>query len=141
MSRDLQRVDVIVVTLVAVFGLLFLAAIVARQFFGADPIAPLHMSWGRTTVGVIFAVLASLVILLNVWLVWVGPWLSRHEQGDSSDYAGPSGLPVIGSILVAVAGILLPSSAVLGVVLVVLYLLDPLGLPAVLLVVARDGVS
>jgi hypothetical protein len=137
----LHRVDVLAIIVFASIALLIPALVVARHFFATDPIFFLHLSWGRTTVGVIFAVLVTLVTLSNVVAAWLSPWLYKREHGNLDDYHGSSGLPLIGSAFVAVAGALLPPSVPVGICLLLLYVVDPAGLPLALSAIAQNAVS
>jgi hypothetical protein len=65
---------------------------------------------------------------VNLHLSVFAPWLHRRRGGDAAAYDGPSGLPVVGSLLLGLAAVGLPPSPTLGLALLTLYLLDPGGL-------------
>jgi hypothetical protein len=124
-----SRVDIIVVIIFATIGLIIPAVVVLRHFFGFDPLAMLHITWGRTVVGVIFTLLATGVCVLNFYLGLVAPWLYERQHGSMEGFAGMSGLPVIGGFFILCAGALMPPSALLGIFLLLLYVIDGNGIP------------
>lgn len=136
---ETDRVNLIVLLLFLALAAAIPALIVARHFFGMDPVAFLSIDTGRTAAGILFLVLAVAVVSLNVALAWVFPWLYRREHGSTDGYHGSSGLPVISDVFVGVAAALLPSSAALGLLLMVLFVANPTGLAAFSLVLAREG--
>ena len=128
MKKNNSRVDLIVALLFAIIALVIPALVAVRHFFGMDPIFFLHITWGRTAVGVVSAIVATLITLLNIWRVWLEPWLYKRQHGSFDDYHGPSGLPIIGEVFIAAAGVLLPPSMPVGIILLLLYVADPGGL-------------
>ena len=104
---------------------------VGRSYFGLELLPYLQADWFRTALGAMFAALALLVVLLNIWLSWIDPWLYKRKYGDD-EYRGVSPPPVIAGFFCAAAVVLLPASFVTGTVLLLLFLLDPAGLPSAL---------
>ncbi len=136
----ISREDIIVLILFAVVGIIIAAAIAANHFYMIDPIAWLHFEWGRTFLGYIALILATLVCLFNFYVSIFVPWQYERQHGSMKDFAHMSGLPMLGSIFVFCAGILLPPSFYLGVFLLVIYVLDGNGLPNFFVSVLREGV-
>ena len=133
--------DLIVLVVFAILSLIPPAAIIARHFYEADPLAWLNIEWGRTVVGSVFLVLAALVSLFNFYVTIYAPWNYRRRHGDMRDFAGMSGLPVVGSLFVFCAGALLPPSLSMGMFLLFIYVIDGNGLPAFLVAVMRGGLG
>lgn len=140
-DRQIASTNRIVLLVFAGMALLILAAVVTRHFYGMNAMPFLEMSWGRLIFGVIFAVLAGLVVLLNIWLSWIVPWLYKREHGSMDDFHGSSPLPVIAGFFVAFAGVLLPPSQAVGFVLLILFAIDPAGLPALFHTTIRYGID
>ena len=111
-----------------------------HHFMGIDPLAVLKIKWGRTFLGILFTVLASVVCLLNFYLSHLVPWLYMREHGSMTGFASMSGLPVIGGIFIFCAGALMPPSVTLGICLLLLYVIDGNGLPRVLISFIKYGV-
>ncbi len=126
---DDTRTDTVVMLLFTVVALSVPAAVVLRHFLHIDPLALLHITWGRTVIGVIFTLLATAVTALNFYLAIIAPWSHQRRHGSMKDYYNMSGLPLIGGFFICCAGALLPSSSVIGIYLLVLYALDAGGLP------------
>ena len=105
------------------------AVVVMRHFLQIDPLALLHITWGRTVIGVIFTLLATAVTSLNFYLAIIAPWSHQRQHGSMKDYYNMSGLPLIAGFFILCAGALLPSSIVLGIYLLTLYAFDAGGLP------------
>lgn len=124
-----SRIDSIVLILFTTAALLVPAAVVLRHFLEIDPLVWLHMHWGRTVIGVIFTLLATLVTALNFYLAVIAPWSYKRRHGSMDDYSFISGLPVIGGFFIFCAGALLPPSGAIGIYLLTLYGLDSGGLP------------
>lgn len=123
------RTDIIVLILFATVALMVPTVVVLRHFLEIDPLALLHITWGRTVLGVIFSLLATAVTLLNFHLAIIAPWRHQRHHGSMQEYHNMSGLPLIGGFFIFCAGALLPSSIVIGIYLLVLYSLDAGGLP------------
>ena len=124
-----SRVDAIVIIIFATIGLIIPAVVALRHFIGIDPLALLHITWGRTVVGVIFTLLATGVCVLNFYLSLLVPWLYIRQHGSMEDFACMSGLPVIGGFFILCAGALMPPSELLGIFLLLLYVIDGNGIP------------
>ena len=124
-----SREDVIVCIIFATIGLLIPVVVVLRHFIGIDPLASLHINWGRTFVGTVFTVLAAGVCLLNFYLSTLVPWLYKRQHGSMADFRGVSGLPIVDGIFILGAGVLMPSSVSIGIFLIVVYIIDGNGIP------------
>jgi hypothetical protein len=135
---DSNRIDTIVIIIFAVVALVVPAVVIMWHFFGIDPLALLHIGWGRIAIGVIFALLSTLVTALNVFLTIIAPWSHKRRHGGMQAYSSMSGLPVIGGIFILCAGALLPSSTALGIFLLTLYGLDAGGLPWILYAILTE---
>ena len=127
--QNSSRTDTVVLILFITFALAVPAAVVMRHFFSIDPLAYLHIDWGRTVAGVIFTLLATAVTSLNFYLTIIAPWSHHRRHGNMEDYSNMSGLPVIGGFFIFCAGALLPTSTATGIFLLGLYALDSGGLP------------
>lgn len=134
----IPREDIIVLIIFAVCGLIPPAAVVARHFYGIDPLAWLHIDWGRTVLGYIALFLASLICFFNFYVSIYIPWEYERKQGSMKDFAHMSGLPMLGSFFVFCAGALLPPSVYLGTFLLFIYLLDGNGLPYFFVSIIRE---
>lgn len=101
------------------------------------------VSWARRQGGgsasLGFAVVGLLFGVLNSYLSVVRPWLYQRRRGSMECYQFISGLPLLGTLFVAVAGVLgfgeLPT-ALVGLVALVL---DTGGLPWFLVATWHDG--
>ena len=98
-----SREDIIVLILFAIVGLIVPTAIVGRHFLDLDPIAWLHINWGRTVLGYIFCILSTAVCPFNFYTTILVPWLYEREHGSMKDFAHMSGLPMLGTEPVATA--------------------------------------
>lgn len=137
---NLSREDVIVLIIFATIGLTIPAVIALRHFIGIDPLSMLHINWGRTVVGVVFTILATVVCLLNFYLSLVVPWLHKRRYGSMADFAHVSGLPLIGGFFVLCSGALMPPSVPLGIYLMLLYVIDGSGIPWFFISIIQKGV-
>ena len=133
-----SRADTVALLLFIAVALVIPAAVIAQHFFGVDILSALRLGPVRLYVGIGFAALAILITLLNVYLSFVAPWLHYREHGDMQDYSHMSGFPVIAGLFVLFAGVLVPSSPPVGVVLLITYLADTGGLPWFLFSVWRQ---
>lgn len=131
----MDKTNHIIMLIFAAVTLAIYAAVIGKHFYGTDPLP--YISWGRTAVGAIFAILACMVFLLNVYLHVIVPWLYKRAYGSMEGYSSMSGLPGLCSFFVLFAGVLLPTSIVVGIVLLFILTIDPLGLPAALYVLLR----
>jgi hypothetical protein len=137
---NLSRKDVIALIIFATIGLIIPAVVVLRHFVGIDPLCMPHIKWGRTVVGVVFAILATGVCLLNFYLSLFVPWLHKRRYGSMADFAHMSGLPVIGGLFILFAGALMPPSVLLGIFLLLLYVIDGNGIPQFFILIIQNGV-
>ena len=132
--------DVIVLIIFATIGLIIPAVVALHHFIGIDPLSVLHITWGRTVVGVVFTILATGICLLNFYLSLLVPWLYKRRHGSMADFAHMSGLPVIGGFFIFCAGALMPSSVLLGIFLLLLYVIDGNGIPWFFILIIQNGV-
>ena len=123
------RTDIIVMILFSIVALLVPAVTIMRHFLEIDPLALLHINWGRTVIGVMFTLMATAVASLNFYLTIIAPWSHQRRHGNMDDYHNMSGLPLIGGFCIFCAGALMPTSIATGVYLLALYALDAGGLP------------
>ena len=123
------RTDTVVLILFTTVALMVPAVVGMRHFLDIDPLALLHITWGRTVIGVIFTLLATAVTSLNFYLAIIAPWSHQRHHGSMKDYSNMSGLPLVGGFFIFCAGALLPSSIVPGIYLLTLYAFDAGGLP------------
>jgi hypothetical protein len=121
--------DLIVLIIFATCSLFPPMAIIARHFFEIDPLAWLNLNWGRTVLGYISLLFATLICLFNFYVSIYVPWEYERKHGSMKDFAHMSGLPMLGSICVFCAGALLPSSVYMGTFLLLIYVFDGNGLP------------
>lgn len=82
--------------------------------------------------------LATLVLLVNLHLRWLRPWLHQRRQGDPDALRRVSGLPVLGSLQAGVAILLAWGNLPVAVLALILLLLDPDGTPQLLLLIRRQ---
>ena len=137
---DLSREDVIVIIIFATIGLIIPAVVALRHFIGIDPLSMLHITWGRTVLGIVFTLLATGVCLLNFYLSLLVPWLYKRRHGSMADFAHMSGLPWLGGIFIFFAGALMPPSVLLGIFLLLLNVIDGNGIPWFFVSIIQNGV-
>ena len=137
---NLSHEDVIVLIIFATIGLIIPAVVALRHFIGIDPLSMLHITWVRTVLGIVFTLLATGVCLLNFYLSLLVPWLHKRRHGSMADFRGVSGLPVIGGFFICFAGALMPSSVLLGIFLLLLYVIDGNGIPQFFILIIQNGV-
>lgn len=138
----LHWVDTAVLILFATLALAIPAVVVLTHFLGVEILPFIRPGTFRTVVGAVLAVVAALVCALNLYLGLIGPWLYKRSgmaEDDADDFGGPSGLPVVGGLLIAAAGALLPASHTVGPILLLLYAIDAYGLPWALVAFAKEG--
>lgn len=137
---NVSRVDVVVIIIFATIGFVIPAIVALRHFIGIDPLSLLHITWGRTVLGIIFTILAIVVCLWNFSLSIFDPWLYKRQHGSIEGFAGMSGLPLLGGFFILCAGALMSPSVLLGIFLLLLYVIDGNGFPVILFGMIRDGV-
>lgn len=121
--------DIVASAMFAVTGIAIPSAIAAHHFFSIDVMEFANLNLSRYVVGWSFAVMATAVAGLNIYLIVLVPWLYEREMGSMDGYSGMSGLPVIGGFLALFAAMLIPASPLIGVGLLIVYLADAGGLP------------
>ena len=82
----------------------------------------------KLTVAILVALLAVLVVGFNLYTSFLRPWMYRRAHGDYSGYQYVSGAPGLGSILIAIAALFIPSASWIGGLLLFLYIIDPVGI-------------
>jgi hypothetical protein len=137
---NLSHEDVIVIIIFAIIGLIIPAVVALHHFIGIDPLSMLHITWGRTVLGIVFTLLATGVCLLNFYLTLFIPWLYKRRHGSMADFAHVSGLPLIGGFFIFCAGVLMPPSVPLGICLLLLYVIDGNGIPWFFISIIQNGV-
>ena len=135
-----SREDIVVLVIFVIIGLIVPGVVVLRHFIGIDPLSLLNIKWGRTVLGIVFALLATGVCLLNFYLSLLVPWLYRRRHGSMADFAHMSGLPLIGGFFIFCAGALMPPSVLLGIFLLLLYVIDGNGIPWFFIALVQKGV-
>ena len=135
----LSREDLMVYLIFAIIGVIIPAVITLRHFVGIDPLALLQIKWGRTVVGIVFTLLATVVCLLNFYLSILAPWFDKRRHSSVIRYGHISGLPIIGGIFILCAGALIPSSVLFGIFLLFLYIIDGNGIPRFLFSMVQKG--
>lgn len=136
----LSREDVIVFIIFATIGLCIPTVVVLHHFIGIDPLSTLNLKWGRPVIGIVFTLFAAVVCLSNFYLSLLVPWLHNRRHGSMADFRGVSGLPVIGSLFICFAGVLMPPSVPLGISLLLLYFIDGNGFPWIFISFIQTGV-
>ena len=135
---NLHRINIIVLALFLTIGMIIPGVIVLQHFVGVDTLSLLKIKCGRTVVGIGFTLLASVVCGWNFYLNIVGPWLDRRKHDGGEEIGQMSGLPIIGGFLILFAAALMPSSTILGVYLILLYIIDANGFPWVVVSLIRN---
>lgn len=135
-----SREDIAVLAIFGIIGLIVPGVVVLRHFIGIDPLSLLNIKWGRTVLGIFFALLATGVCLSNFYLTILVPLLYKRRHDSMADFANMSGLPLIGGFFIFCAGALMPPSVLLGIYLLLLYFIDGNGIPCSLVSVIRNGV-
>ena len=125
----MQKEDVYALVIFALIGIAVPAVVVLRHFLGIDIVPFIKPSYVKTGVGVLLAVVATLVSALNFYLYFISPWLYRREHGSMDEYDAMSGLPMVGGFFILGAGALMPESHITGAFLLTLYALDTNGVP------------
>jgi len=137
--QDTRWVDAIVLFIFVSLVLSGGACIVATHFFAHDLLARFPGAIpGRTWAGYLLALLATAVWLLNTLLYVISPLLHRFRHGRHEVFHGPSGIPVVGTLLTGLAALLLPTSQMTGTILSGIYLSDTGGLPWILAVMGWE---
>ena len=110
---------------------LLVASLVCGKASRSDRFLSLSLSLG-------FAVLGLLIGILNAHLSFFRPWLYRLRQGSMEGYRFVSGLPLIGTLFVAVAGVFGFGAVPTAVVGLIALTLDTCGLPWLLIATWHD---
>jgi hypothetical protein len=92
----------------------------------------------QLAVGILVALLAMFFVGFNLYTSFLRPWMYRRTHDDYNGYQYVSGAPALGSILVAIAALFLPSASWIGGVLLALYLIDPGGIHVAAFVMLRE---
>lgn len=107
-----------VLILLSLFVLIWLPQFVWRTFEFALPPGIVR------NVSLCVFSLATLGILLNVHLSWVRPILHKRKQGSMENYKHISGIPIIPSLLVIIAALMLTPRIWPCILATILLLLD-----------------
>jgi hypothetical protein len=135
----MQKEDVYAIVIFAAIGIAVPAVIVLRHFLGIDIVPFIKPSYVGTGVGILLAIVATLVCALNFYLYFISPWLYKREHGSMDEYDAMSGIPIVGGLFIFGAGALMPESNVTGGFLLALYALDTNGVPWFFFHVLRGG--
>ncbi len=138
--EKMSSINTVVLILFAAVGLIIPAAIILRHFFSIDPLALLHLTWGRTVLGTIFTLLSTVTCLWNCYVSLYVPWSYEKEHGSMAGFAHTSGLPFIGGIFLFLSGVLMPPSVSLASYLLFLYAIDGNGMPWFFISIIRNSV-
>lgn len=95
----------------------------------------------QTAAGGIIAALLILLFSFNIYTSFLRPWMHQQKFGSLDDYQYVSGAPGLGSLLVPVVALLLPSYAWIGVTLLAIYLMDTGGIHIAAFFFLRDCFS
>jgi hypothetical protein len=128
-----HRADTVALLLFIIIAVGIPAVVVLQHFVGMDLLSVLRLGTGRTYIGAVFAVLATLVVALNGYLNFVSPWLHKRQHNDMKNYSHVSGRPVVGGFLILFSALLIPASPAVGSYLLLVYFADSGGLPWFLL--------
>jgi O-antigen/teichoic acid export membrane protein len=123
---------VVGITVVAVLIPVFVARI---HFFSSLAGDRSPIQW---IVAILVALLAVFFVGFNLYTSFFRPWMYRRTHGDYNGYQNVSGAPALGSILIAIAALFLPSSPWIGGVLLALYFIDPGGIHFFVFAMVRD---
>ena len=117
--------DMIFLVGVSIAAVLIPVVVTKLHFFAraADDRSPFQF-----TVPILVALLAVFFVGFNLYTSFFRPWMHRRAHGDYSGYQYVSGAPALGSILIGIAALFLPSSPWIGGLLLTLYLIDPGGI-------------
>lgn len=135
----MRKEDLYAIVFFAALGIAVPGVVVFRHFLGIDIVPFITPISVRTVVGILLAIVATLVCALNFYLYFISPWLYRREHGNMDGYGSMSGLPIVGGFFVLGAGALMPESMVTGVYLLLLYALDTNGVPWFFFHILRGG--
>jgi len=130
--------DAIFTAGLAVAAALIPFAIAKRHCFQEVPADRSSLQVG---IGILLAVLAAFLVGFNLYTSFLRPWMFRRAHGGFEGYQHASGAPVLGSVLIGIASLLLPSSIWIGVLLLVLYFVDPMGICVAAMVFLRECFS
>lgn len=125
----MRKEDLYSIVFFVALGIAVPGVIVIRHFLGIDIASFITPISVRTVVGILLAIIATLVCVFNFYLFFISPWLYRRTHGSMEDYDAPSGMPIVGGFFILGAGALMPESTITGVYLLLLYALDTNGVP------------
>ncbi|MHB0945944.1 MAG: hypothetical protein ACYC3B_02115 [Sedimentisphaerales bacterium] len=118
---------------IGLIGLLVPALIGYRHFFTT---AERHTTMGFLT-GILLAVFAIYLSLTNIYFCFIRPWLYKKKHGNFDGYQNISGIPMVGGITVLFSALLLPSSYLIGLLLLFVYFTDVGGIPCFFYMIIR----
>ena len=79
--------------------------------------------------GFIMLLLATYIVLTNIYLTFIRPRAYEKQHGSMEDYRNISPVPLVGSFLLWWSMVLLPSNYLIGVFCLMLFVLDTSGAP------------
>lgn len=132
---SLSFFDIIFLVGVSIAAVLIPVVVTKLHFFSrsADERTPFQL-----TVAILVALLAMFFVGFNLYTSFFRPWMHRRVHGDYSNYQYVSGAPALGSILIGIAALFLPSSPWIGSLLLTLYLIDTGGIHFFVFVMLRE---
>jgi hypothetical protein len=119
-------------TIVAVLIPIFVARV---HFFNSLAVDRSPIQW---IVAILVALLGVFFVGFNLYTSFLRPWMYRRTHGDYNGYQYVSGAPALGSILIAIAALFLPSAPWIGGLLLALYFIDPGGIHVAAFFILRD---
>jgi len=127
--------DIIFLFGISIAAVLIPVVVTKLHFFAraADDRSPFQL-----TVAILVGLLAMFFVGFNLYASFFRPWMHRRAHGDYSGYQYVSGAPALGSILIGIAALFLPSSPWIGGLLLMLYLIDPGGIHFYVFAVLRE---
>lgn len=127
--------DILFVGGLTIFAVLIPIFVAWMHFFNGLTVDRSPIQW---IVAIVVALLGVFFVGFNLYASFLRPWMYRRTHDDCSGYQYVSGAPALGSILIAIAALVLPSAPWIGGFLLVLYFIDPGGLHVAAFVILRD---
>ena len=140
-SRDkisISFLDMIFLVGISIAAVLIPVVVTKLHFIASEAVV---RSPFQLIVAILVALLAIFFVGFNLYTSFFRPWMYRRAHGDYSGYQYVSGAPAIGSILICISTLLLPSSPWIGGLLMTLYLIDPGGIHFFVFAVLRDALT
>lgn len=118
-------------------GLLIPTVVVYRHFLIVAPVKELTTI--KHGMGILFIVVAALIMATNLHLAIIRPWWYRLKHGNFENYKNESGIPLIGEIFVVMAALYSPSSHITGALLLFVYFSNVSAIPWFFVQLVRHG--